>query len=288
MSPSRVGYEIRVGRFRAKTCVPDPELDPTPMVQELVARLRFATTYVSISQKDILDYGCGTGLALEWLRLHAQPGRILGIDVSEGAIRFAKCHYPEIEFRVMNVESPPPDLKQEFDVALCFEVLEHLEDPDRALRFLAYHYLKPNGVLVSSTPNRRVFSAGMEPSPINRTHLHEMELDEFSSLLQRYFKETKIWGIRFREPTRRQAYARMVHHACDGMKLFGDWWWNPTISRFYRWIVRAEIWRLIRGEQFRRWQASDFEFIDNPDETSTTATWFLGVSKGLRIITNGS
>jgi SAM-dependent methyltransferase len=231
-----------------------------------------------MSQKNILDYGCGTGLALKWLTLHARPGRTVGLDVSEGAIRFARRQYPEIEFRVMNIEAPPEDLRQEFDVALCVEVLEHLQAPNRALEFLVNHYLKPNGVLVSSTPNRMVFSAGTEPSPINRTHIHEMDFAEFSGLLGRYFEETKIWGMRFREPTRRQAYARMVQHASDGMLRFGEWWWNPTISRLYRWIARGEIWRLVRGEQYYRWQAQDFEFVDKCDEISKTAIWFLAIS----------
>jgi SAM-dependent methyltransferase len=250
------------------------------MVQELVARLRFAAAQLPFPTKSVLDYGCGTGAGLQWLSLHSTPRRALGLDVSPGAIAFAQSHYPGIEYRVADIEAPPQDLRREFDLALCLEVLEHLQDPGRALHFLAHHYLKTDGVLVSSTPNRMVFSAGTEPSPINRTHLHEMDLAEFLELLRRHFADTRIWGMRFRAPGRRRAHARAVQQACDGLRLLGDWWWNPMINRFYRWIARAEIWRLARREQYYRWKASDFEFIDDPDEIAETSIWFLAASSG--------
>jgi SAM-dependent methyltransferase len=279
MPEARVGYEEDVGRYRAKAASGDPEQDPNPMVQELIARLQFAAKHVPMSQKDILDYGCGTGLAMQWLTLHAQPKRVLGLDVSTGAVEFARRQYPGFEFRVATIEAPQIDLKRQFDVALCFEVLEHLKDPNGALALVASHYLRPNGMLIASTPNRNVFSAGTEPSPINRTHIHEMDLNELADLLGRHFAESTIWGMRFRDPSRRHAYERMVRLSCDGLRLFGDWWWNPLISRTYRWIVRGEIWPLICGQQYHRWTAQDFEFIDDPNEIRETALWFFSFNQ---------
>jgi SAM-dependent methyltransferase len=283
MPEARVGYEEHVGRYRAKSASGDPERDPAPMVQELIARLQFAAMRVPMSQKNILDYGCGTGLALQWLALHAQPKRAVGLDVSKGAIEFARRQYPGFEFRAAAIEAPQQDLKREFDIALCFEVLEHLKDPDSALAFVAAHYLKPNGLLISSTPNRVVFSAGTEPSPINRTHIHEMLLEEYVDLLGKHFVDSRVWGMRFRDVSRRRAYERMVRHSCDGLRLFGERWWHPLISRCYRWIVRGEIWRLIRGQQFHRWTARDFEFVDHPDEIRRTALWFFAISLQPRV-----
>ena len=78
-----------------------------------------------------------------------------------------------------------------------------------------------------------VFSAGAELSPTNRTHVHEMDLAEFKDLLAAHFRTTRIWGMRFRQPERRAAQARMAQHAVDGYRLFGERWWNLAVSRAY-------------------------------------------------------
>jgi SAM-dependent methyltransferase len=69
----------------------------------------------------------------------------------------------------------PPELG-EFDVIVCFEVLEHLDDPDAALDGLT-RALRPNGVLVVSSPNRDVYPPG------NPYHVHEFLPDELEGAL---------------------------------------------------------------------------------------------------------
>jgi SAM-dependent methyltransferase len=279
LKQARFGYEQNVGRFRAKGTKADPEQDSVPMVQELVARLRFASEHVLMAQKNIIDYGCGTGLGLQWTLLHTQARKMLGVDASAGAIAFARAHYPGIQFQVVNIENPPETLSKDYDIALCFEVLEHLIDPSRALSYLINHYLKHDGTLIASTPNRMVFSSGMDPSPINRTHIREMDLSEFCSLLDRYFAKIEIWGMRFKDPARMHAHTRMVKQACEGYRLLGEWWWNPFVNRIYRWIVRGEIWHLLRGRQWHQWRAMDFEFIDSQLDS---AIWFFAIASRVR------
>ena len=67
------------------------------MVQELVARLKFVASHVSLTGKDILDYGCGTGVGSQWLRLHSKCNKIVGLDISKGAIASANEKYPGID-----------------------------------------------------------------------------------------------------------------------------------------------------------------------------------------------
>lgn len=273
--PERRGYEAGVGRFRARARSERPEHDRSPMVQELIARLAFGATQVPYDGKDVLDYGCGTGAALEWLRDHAKPRRMMGLDVSPGAIAFARERDPGLDFRVLDVEGEPPATER-FDVALCFEVLEHLHRPDQALQHLATRLLRPDGVLLASTPNRLVFSAGMEPSPINRTHIHEMDAAELRSLLERRFRTVDLLGMRFRDPARMAAHARSVRRACEGYRLLREWWWNPFVSRLYRWVVRGGAWDLAFGRQYRTWSADDFEFTRDDLER---AIWFYAIAR---------
>ena len=275
-SSERTGYEIDVGRFRARANAGRPEDDPSPMVQELIARLAFGAERAGFDGRDILDYGCGTGAALEWLRTRHHPGRMLGLDASPGAIRFARERYPGIAFEVLDIEGVSAGAAREWDVALCFEVLEHLHHPDRALERLATRYLRPDGVLLVSTPNRLVFSGGMEPSPINRTHIHEMDAGEFRSLLERWFEGVEIFGMRFRDAARMAAHARAVRRACEGYRALGEAWWNPLVSRGYRWVLRGGALDLVLGRQHRRWRAADFEFTPAEPER---AIWSYAVAR---------
>jgi len=276
MRRERSGYKEKVGSSRSTASV-NPEQNTSPMVQELIARTRFIRSIVGLDGKAILDYGCGTGIALQWIRIHCQPGRMVGLDISEGALASARAHYPGIDFRAMDVEKPAVALAQEFDVCLCLEVLEHLQRPESALSLLSQHYLRPGGVLVATTPNRSVFSNGRRPSPINRTHLNEMNFEEFSGLLKAYFKESRILGMRFKDVGRRQAHARMVAHACRGHELLGELWWNKWLSRFYRWVLCGEALSLLHDGARHRTMASDFEFVDDPLEMSSSP-WFLAVA----------
>jgi 2-polyprenyl-3-methyl-5-hydroxy-6-metoxy-1,4-benzoquinol methylase len=103
-----------IGRFQAAVC-------------ELVAPLRPATA---------LDAGCGEGY-LDRVLLDRIPGLDLtGVDASEDALAAARARCPEATFRRCRVE----DLADEpgrYDLVICSEVLEHLEDPVAALRELA-------------------------------------------------------------------------------------------------------------------------------------------------------
>jgi len=270
-----VGYEQRVGAVRAPASL-DPERDPSPVIQELIARTKFIGSKITFDGKAILDYGCGTGVALQWIRSRYHPGKMVGLDISKGAIESAKSHYPGIDFRVLDMEKLPDNLQNTFDVSLCFEVLEHLLTPGQVLSHIAIHYMKSDGILIATTPNRKVFSGGMKPSPINKTHIREMNLDEFSGLLKTHFKNVHIYGMRFKDPARTKAHGKMVEHACDGYKLFGELWWNKWVRRFYRWILRGEILLYFNAKKYLRWKALDFEFVDKPLEVDT-AVWFLAI-----------
>ena len=275
----RVGYETSVGRFRAKASTHDPEDDRSPMVQELVARLKFTAEALELGEKSVLDYGCGTGLALQWLSLHTTAGPVLGLDISEGAIRYARSRYKGIDFRLLDVEQEATDLCGRFDVVFCFEVLEHLANPRLALQHIL-HYLRPDGRFVATTPNQPVFSNGMEPSPINRTHIHEMNYSELQSLLDAHFEKVAIWGMRFRDPVRRREHRRLVQYSCDGSRTLGKLWWNSSLNRYYRWIWRGEVFRWLAGGRYHTWSAGDFEFVQS--EIPETAVWFYAVCQNPR------
>jgi len=103
-----------------------------------------------------LDIGCGAGLVAEPLaRLGAQ---VTAIDAAPENIAVAKAHAAQsglaIDYRACGVEAldAPP-----YDLITTLEVIEHVTDPALFLRATA-RLLKPDGLLILSTPNRTALS----------------------------------------------------------------------------------------------------------------------------------
>ncbi len=85
----------------------------------------------------VLDVGCGEGFVAKSL-MAARPGLdYMGIDPDPQAIELARAMCPQARFDQASVEDLPLDESKQFDLVLCIEVLEHLPDPEEALRKLA-------------------------------------------------------------------------------------------------------------------------------------------------------
>lgn len=77
----------------------------------------------------VIDIGCGEGFIVNCLN---RPG-ITGVDISKKAVQIAKRKNPGCNFCAGSIY----DLsfkKDSFDLVIATEVLEHLENPDRALK----------------------------------------------------------------------------------------------------------------------------------------------------------
>jgi ubiquinone biosynthesis O-methyltransferase len=107
----------------------------------------------------VLDLGCGGGFMA--VALAGRGAKVTGIDPSEGAIaaarRYAEENKLEIEYRVSGGESLP-FADGVFDVVVCVDVLEHVEDLRRVLSEVA-RVLRPNGIFLFDTINRTRLAA---------------------------------------------------------------------------------------------------------------------------------
>lgn len=103
--------------------------------------------------ESVLDAGCGEGFTLNKLREN-KIGKIHeGIDYSKEAIYLGKKAYPNLHILQGNIY----DLKYKdnsFDLVICSEVLEHLEDPQKALKELSRVSKK---YILLSVPNEPFF-----------------------------------------------------------------------------------------------------------------------------------
>lgn len=81
----------------------------------------------------VLDAGCGEGFVIDFLRKKDPSLRFTGVDADEGAIAYAKAMLDEdVRLRTGNVYKLPFS-DSSFDAVLCSEVLEHLDDPVKAV-----------------------------------------------------------------------------------------------------------------------------------------------------------
>jgi SAM-dependent methyltransferase len=94
----------------------------------------------------IADVGCGSGGNL---RMLSRFGDVLGAERDPRAIEFLREKLGR-EFRVVQ-HSIPEALPGPFDLLAMFDVLEHVQDDRRAMRWAAEH-LAPGGILVITVP----------------------------------------------------------------------------------------------------------------------------------------
>ena len=109
-----------------------------------------------LAGKTALDVGCGAGLLCE--PLARMGAAVTGVDAAPENIEAAKSHAAQsalpIDYRHGEIADQGLD---QFDVVTSMEVIEHVSDPAAFIAELARH-LKPDGLLLLSTPNRTAAS----------------------------------------------------------------------------------------------------------------------------------
>lgn len=160
-----------------------------------VARYKFASRYAK--GKVVLDISCGTGYGSKILH-DGGASKVFGVDISSEAINFALSKYKGdgLDFRVgdiLNIDFPD----NYFDIAVCFETIEHVKNQEKALSELL-RVLKPDGLLVISSPNRKLTSSGksLEDPPNNPYHFIEYSTEEFISTLRNNVEILEVYGQR--------------------------------------------------------------------------------------------
>ena len=128
-----------------------------------------------LSDKEILDFGGGTGLLA--LPLAKQAKSVTLVDISERMLEQARLKTEEQEIR--NLQLLEQDLlvnplEQQFDLIVVSRVLHHMPDLDATLAMF-YHHLRENGqVLIADFVKTDTNHHGFELPEL------ETKLDQFS------------------------------------------------------------------------------------------------------------
>jgi SAM-dependent methyltransferase len=106
------------------------------------ALLRSLVRRLGLKGALILDAGCGTGFAAEEL---SAGGIVIGLDAAAEALS------PGLESACIARVESVPFADEVFDLIVALDLLEHLEEDERALKEM-YRVCKPDGYLLVTVP----------------------------------------------------------------------------------------------------------------------------------------
>lgn len=164
-----------------------------PLVRRLMGGFRAALDelWELAAPESVLDVGCGEGvLTREWAE-RLGTGRVVGVDLDDPRLRaeWEAGARPNLEYRAAEAHALP-FADGEFDLVAGIEVLEHVPDPDAALREMARVARRRLLVSVPREPIWRLLNVarGAYLSHLGNTpgHLNHWSKVGFHSLLTRH------------------------------------------------------------------------------------------------------
>lgn len=155
---------------------------------------------VEESKIKILDAGCGEGFITNLLYNNLKNAEFTGIEFTKEALEIAREMNKNINFVQGDIyEMPFKDLS--FDIVICTEVLEHLEDPEKAvseLKRLSKKYI------LLTVPNEPWFCLGnlIALKNINRLgnpidHINHWTFGDFKKFAKQNFGGKLVFDTSF-------------------------------------------------------------------------------------------
>lgn len=141
----------------------------------------------------ILDFGCGAGRMLEWLRDARGFTQIQGVDVDPGQVAFSRS----LGLTVVESAEPASWLHSQdpFDLIFLIDVLEHLPSETASITLQSIvRLLKPGGRLIVRVPNANgAFATRYRYQDPTHVRLYT-EVSLRSSLLAEGFTTLRVVG----------------------------------------------------------------------------------------------
>lgn len=149
------------------------------------------------SVDNILDVGCHGGRLTIELKKKFPKAKIYGIDISNNAILFAKKKYKNISFVIDRAEKLSFQ-SSTFDLVTCFEVLEHVPQPNKVLEEIK-RVLKKNGHVLILVPSENILFrviwylwTRLGPGRVwHHTHVQKFDNNKMDELIEKNGFEIK-------------------------------------------------------------------------------------------------
>ena len=147
---------------------------------------RYAFARRFVAGKRVLDAACGEGYGTGLLG--GVAANVIGIDIDIATIDRARATYGDgkrIRFIASSCTGLPLP-SASFDVVVSFETIEHLVAADQLAMLIEFaRVLTPDGLLLMSSPNRRLYSDAR--NYVNPYHLQELYRDDLARVLAKRF-----------------------------------------------------------------------------------------------------
>jgi len=132
---------------------------------------------IPVSVNSLIDVGCGKGIVGALMRIYRNATRLVGVDIFPPYIKFCKkYHFYDEVYAIDLRKIPLPFKNEEFEVATCIEVIEHLpkEDGEKMLGELE----RIAQTVMISTPSHYFSQPGFDDNPY-RTHFSKWSARDF-------------------------------------------------------------------------------------------------------------
>jgi len=133
-----------------------------------------------VEGKRVLDIACGAGKGTYTMATKGKAASVQGGDIDDEAVRYARHRFANPNVRFDHIDGLKLDFKNEFDVIVSFETIEHISAFDKFLQNV-WRALKDEGLFIVSTP---ISAQAFDAKPLNPYHTQEWGFKEFQDVLR--------------------------------------------------------------------------------------------------------
>ncbi len=153
----------------------------------------------SVNPESVLDVGCGEGFLAHHLYENLPDVSFTGIDASDGAVDFARDRFGQVGLFEVGDIFNLRFADNSVDVVICSEVLEHLADPDSALKELIRVARQAVVLTVPLEPYFKFFNdvaraLRISPDP---EHVNFWRHDDWQSFVGRHDPDAKFSKVHY-------------------------------------------------------------------------------------------
>lgn len=157
-----------------------------------LSRYKFAGKMLE-GKKSVIEVGCNAGFKTMMLSQFVE--KVVGLDYSESAIKFANENYADEKrsYLCADITQMEP-FKEKVDAAVSLDVIEHIpqEDENTFIAAIANN-LKEDGVCIIGTPNITASAYQSEETKISHINLYSHQ--RLRDLMGKYFDNVFMFGM---------------------------------------------------------------------------------------------
>lgn len=137
----------------------------------------------------ILDVGCASGWFISQVNKKYPRSICFGIDIYKDAVHYAQNEYSKINFKVADAHRIPYE-RNSFNVVICTEVLEHVDNPKDVLLEIKRVLKKDGATIIELDSGSLLFSIAwfvwrqFKGKIWNDAHLHSFNVEKLEDLLK--------------------------------------------------------------------------------------------------------